>query len=163
MGEERGDWGRGGVYISTKEGGVGVYIPIKFLTFQTLKCVPGIPLVKEWQLRTDDVLTRSSYWCIIYRPENKSRTFAVLEEAGMHYVLYLCKMIPTESHTVWNTIDADHVTSVYFTDWSANYWKLLPPCISGMEWQTWNDIETFTKEATWQKMTIDDDISWVTW
>ena len=29
--------------------------------------------------------------------------------------------------------------------------------------QTWNNIETFTKEAPSQKMTIDDDISWVMW
>ena len=27
--------------------------------------------------------------------------------------------------------------------------------------QAWNDIEIFTKEASWEKTTIDDDISWV--
>ena len=67
------------------------------------------------------LLTKSSDWCIIYRPENKSRTFVILEEVGTHYVLYLRKMIPTKSHTVWHTIDADHVTSVYFRDWSVKY------------------------------------------
>ena len=29
-------------------------------------------------------------------------------------------MIPTKSHDVWYAINADYVTSVYFTDWSAN-------------------------------------------
>ena len=38
----------------------------------------------------------------------------------MQYVLYLCKMILTESHTVWHTINVDHVTSAHFSYWSVN-------------------------------------------
>ena len=63
----------------------------------------------------------SRNWCMIYRSENKSRIFFFSEAAGMQYVLYLCKMILTKSHTGWHTINADHVTSVYFRDWSVNY------------------------------------------
>ena len=33
-------------------------------------------------------------------------------------------MIPTKSHDVTYTIYADHVTSVYFTDWSVNCKKM---------------------------------------
>ena len=74
------------------------------------------------------LLTSLTDWqdlCIIYRPEDKSRTFVILEEVGTQYGQYLCRMTLTKRHIVWHAINAGHVANLYFTEWSVNYWKSL--------------------------------------
>ena len=87
-------------------------------------------------------LTNSSLWLLMklkwvpgrpfmkYNSENKSRACVIWEKVVTQSVLYLCKMIITKSHTVWRTVNADHMTSVNFTDWSLNCWKSLPLLVS---------------------------------
>ena len=45
-----------------------------------VRFIPGIPLVKWWRLMMS--LTGTRDWCIIYRPQSKSRAFVFLEEVG---------------------------------------------------------------------------------
>ena len=66
----------------------------------------------------------SRHKCEFYRLENKPIVSVTEEETFAKMILYICL-------DVKYTIHADHVTSNYFTDWSVNYWKWLPPVISG--------------------------------
>ena len=84
----------------------------------------------------------------------------ITEEVCTQMGLHLCQMVRKQKSCL-----------IYYSCWSHGKWVFYGLVCNLLRiitaWyftsQTRNDIEAFAKEASWQKMTIDDVISWVTW
>ena len=111
-----------------------------------LKLSPKKLLDKKWPFVTP--LPGSHDKCTFYRPENKFWTCVITKEVGMQWVLYLYQLIPNRSHNVKYTINADHVTNVFFSNFVFKLLKMIFPWY--VRSQTRNVSKTFTREAPWK-------------
>ena len=67
------------------------------------------------------------------------------------HIIQVGKYFFNRSHNVNYAINADHVTSVHFTDWSVIYWKWSPAGISGLRHWNFHKRSSLTKDDHWSQ------------